>query len=500
MLHLKDKDIQSIREELYLGKGYVVFRGVVPMEIVNHLQCFWKNEKKWGIQNHFNKYLDIRYQGLDISLKNKKQLIHHNFFWNNPREETTYSLAWELQAFRNRIEGQPIDWGYLPHYYTPGEQKHLRYVSSYRIACTSQDVSVPIHSDWDLDHSKIQISVMLSSYGRDYVEGGMLINDQFRGGEAVNISQKENLQAGDVLLFRYAHTHGVAPVQSTLNGKGYDRMLMPIEVVDLREKSIWYKWKKEFKVFQLRFQSKLNGRKPEYAKLLSPKKRLVRGQGEDLYYDHEIAQMMAIAIREGLSPTHVYLYRGLWGRFRMFQDWQTKILQENGLRPEHHFLDVGCGILRLGMPLIQFLDSDRYCGIDAVEDYIKVAKVYLNELVKTEKVYHLLTDRNFGFDSFGRHFDFAMAQSVFTHLSFIQIEQCFGELKKVMKPGGKFLFTMIFNKDTELDMLYIDNLPITKSSHSGIEFYNRLAKTYEFNITFQMSTAHPTQQVALATF
>jgi SAM-dependent methyltransferase len=253
-------------------------------------------------------------------------------------------------------------------------------------------------------------------------------------------------------------------------------------------------------MYGIRLQSRLTGKKPNFAKKLTTNKQLVRVQGEALYYDNEVARMMKIAIQEGLSPTHVYLYRGLWGRFKMFQDWQMKALKEIGLKPEHHFLDVGCGILRLGIPLIQYLDTDRYCGMDPIEEYIKVAKRYMSELVQTDKAFHLITDWNFGFKKFERQFDYAMAQSVFTHLSYSQIEDCFIALKKVMKPGGKFLFTVLLNKQKEQDFLYIGNQPITKSSHSGIGFYTRLAKKYDFKISHQSKAAHPSQDVILATF
>ncbi len=499
-LNINKASIQAIREELYLGKGYVVIRQTIPPETIHHLQVFWKKHHLFSYRLHFNKYKDIYLNSPDISLRNERQSVHYNFFWNQPRDEVTANIAWQIQALRNQVEGQPIDWGYLPNYYTPGESKSLRYVSSYRIVSTRQGVPVPMHSDWDLDHSKVQCSLMLSSFGEDYTDGGMLISDHFRNGHPVNISEKEGLKAGDLLLFRYAHTHGVAPVQTPPHGHGFVRMLMPIEVVDLREKSLAFRWKKHCLAFFIEAKSKIKRSKPDLTKLLTKKKRLVRGQGEALYYNGQIAQLMAIAVREGLSPAHVFLHRGLWGRFELFQEWQLKILKKHELQPHHHVLDIGCGILRLGMPLIEFLDADHYCGVDAVKEYVDLGKVYMDKVIKTSKGYQLLVDHQFSFYKFGCTFDFAMAQSVFTHLSFSQIEQCLKELKRVMKPKGKFLFTILLSRDKEKQTLYIGDLPITKSSHVGFGFYYKMAKKYGFELTLLTGAEHPTQQVAMAVF
>jgi len=51
----------------------------------------------------------------------------------------------------------------------------------------------------------------------------------------------------------------------------------------------------------------------------------------------------------------------LWKMKRAFQ---IRFLQENGLEPGDHLLDLGCGTLRGGIPLIEYLDAGHYTGID----------------------------------------------------------------------------------------------------------------------------------------
>jgi SAM-dependent methyltransferase len=47
------------------------------------------------------------------------------------------------------------------------------------------------------------------------------------------------------------------------------------------------------------------------------------------------------------------------------QRFQIDFLIAQGLRPEHRVLDIGCGPLRAGIPLIAYLDPRNYTGIEA---------------------------------------------------------------------------------------------------------------------------------------
>ena len=49
--------------------------------------------------------------------------------------------------------------------------------------------------------------------------------------------------------------------------------------------------------------------------------------------------------------------------------------------------------------------------------------------------------KSFEFGQFGRQFDFALAQSVFTHLPMNHIIRCLIEIRKVLNPGGMFYAT-----------------------------------------------------------
>ena len=51
----------------------------------------------------------------------------------------------------------------------------------------------------------------------------------------------------------------------------------------------------------------------------------------------------------------------MWRKKRAFQ---IEFLIKNGLQPHHHIIDVGCGTLRGGIPIIDYLDPENYACLD----------------------------------------------------------------------------------------------------------------------------------------
>src|SRR5262245_52171544 len=52
------------------------------------------------------------------------------------------------------------------------------------------------------------------------------------------------------------------------------------------------------------------------------------------------------------------------GAWQATARFQLAFLRRMGLRPSHRVLDIGCGPLRGGLPLIRYLDRGRYTGIE----------------------------------------------------------------------------------------------------------------------------------------
>ncbi len=120
---------------------------------------------------------------------------------------------------------------------------------------------------------------------------------------------------------------------------------------------------------------------------------------------------------------------------------QYHFLVSSGLKPCHIFLDLACGSLRLGQWLIPMLNAGNYYGLDARKDMVQkgLDNEILYDVVKVKNP-HFSFNHSFDF-SFIDTFDYAMAQSLFTHLSMECIESCFKNISEVMNKNSKFYFT-----------------------------------------------------------
>ena len=65
--------------------------------------------------------------------------------------------------------------------------------------------------------------------------------------------------------------------------------------------------------------------------------------------------------------------------WKMKRDFQIDFLKISGLQPDHHLLDIGCGTLRGGIPLIAYLDEGRYFGIEARAEVLDEGRKELRE-------------------------------------------------------------------------------------------------------------------------
>ena len=128
-----------------------------------------------------------------------------------------------------------------------------------------------------------------------------------------------------------------------------------------------------------------------------------------------VERLIDLSVEENILPDRKFHYR--WYELG---EWQFDTLVQLGLEPQHNLLDVGCGPMRLGQFAIPYLEEGRYFGIDAYPPYIRLGNRVLEECGITRKrtVIHSTT---FEFEKLDAEFDFAVAQSVFTHLSGEQV-------------------------------------------------------------------------------
>lgn len=135
-------------------------------------------------------------------------------------------------------------------------------------------------------------------------------------------------------------------------------------------------------------------------------------------------------------------YVGPLDNYDRFAALQFNLLTTLGLRDTHTLLDIGCGSLRAGRLFIPYLRAGNYFGIEPVPALIDEG--FRNELgfdIAGIKKPTFVNNDQFQLDSFGRSFDFLLAQSIFSHTTRQQLQKCLQQAAKVMTPTSYFVAT-----------------------------------------------------------
>lgn len=148
------------------------------------------------------------------------------------------------------------------------------------------------------------------------------------------------------------------------------------------------------------------------------------------------------------------------GNWDQFGKLYLNFLISQGLNSQHKVLDVGCGCLRGGVKLIQFLNKNNYYGQDINEYLVRMG---LEKEVPKYQISDKICKENFcisnDFTLFFQNevkFDIGISQSVFTHLPLNHLYLCLLNIKDYFKIGAKFFVTFwIISDEKEINNEYI---------------------------------------------
>lgn len=166
---------------------------------------------------------------------------------------------------------------------------------------------------------------------------------------------------------------------------------------------------------------------------------------------HHILQFLwPTKSREGVEPDwYKEAVGGLWEEIGKLQ---FDYLVKHGLEPHHYFLDVGCGSMRGGRHFVRYLEPKHYYGIDADDNLLEAGKdvLRIENLLYKEPV--LVKMHDFDFVSLGQKFDYALAQSVFTHLPLNNIIRCIMNIDHALVQEGRFFATFFENPQGKFNL------------------------------------------------
>ena len=142
-----------------------------------------------------------------------------------------------------------------------------------------------------------------------------------------------------------------------------------------------------------------------------------------------------------------------------------KYLIKNGLKPNHNFLDYGCGFLKTGLYVIPYLKYGNYTGVDISIERIKEGEKLLekNGIKKNEFKTIFVKDCKLK-ELSNMKFDFIYAGSVLTHMPPQDIIQLFYSLKNKFTKNGVMYFSFHQSQSEKFEQINIKDFlyPLSK--------------------------------------
>lgn len=121
---------------------------------------------------------------------------------------------------------------------------------------------------------------------------------------------------------------------------------------------------------------------------------------------------------------------------------QYDFLVERGLKPEHRFLDLGCGCLRGTIRLVDYLSDGNFYGADVSLDMLKAALMEVDRLKMAHIPFLQIIDSFNLSRMFMNKFDYILCNSVIPYLHPDDIGPMFKGIAGVMQPEGRLFITL----------------------------------------------------------
>ena len=153
----------------------------------------------------------------------------------------------------------------------------------------------------------------------------------------------------------------------------------------------------------------------------------------------------------GLKPgdPHYRAYVGPPEDYDLIAAMTFNLLTTLGLRQHHSLLDVGCGSLRIGRLLIPYLNRGKYFGVEPNEWLVKeaITRELGETLVDTKRPTFFFTDSPESVARGETAFNFALAQSIFSHCGLDLIKAWLSAISRLLAEDGALVATFLIGEE-----------------------------------------------------
>jgi SAM-dependent methyltransferase len=159
---------------------------------------------------------------------------------------------------------------------------------------------------------------------------------------------------------------------------------------------------------------------------------------------------------KGQMPHDKAMELAIGGGFELIGPIEVGLLRHYGLPEDGYLVDVGCGSGRLAKPLSAWLKG-RYLGIDLVPALVAHArKIAARPDWRFEVIQHI------GIPEQDDQADMACFFSVLTHLTHEQSYWYLEEARRVLKPGGRIVFSFLELREPVHLKIFLDTVAAMK--------------------------------------
>ena len=198
----------------------------------------------------------------------------------------------------------------------------------------------------------------------------------------------------------------------------------------------------------------------------------------------------------GLKPgnAHYRAYVGPPEDYDLISAMTFNLLTTLGLRQHHSLLDIGCGSLRIGRLLIPYLNRGKYFGVEPNEWLVDegIRRELGETLVQIKRPTFFFSDSPDTIAQAKIAFDFALAQSIFSHCGLDLIKGWLSAISRSLAQDGALVATFLIGEEDSAKTGWI--YPDCVKYRSGT--LERAAK--DVNLRFEiLDWKHPRQTWAL---
>ncbi len=159
---------------------------------------------------------------------------------------------------------------------------------------------------------------------------------------------------------------------------------------------------------------------------------------------HQLEQNIVDSKSLAPGAQHYRAFVGPPAEYDFMGATQFRLATALGLREEHYLLDLGCGSLRAGKFMVQYLLPGRYFGIEPNAWLWQSAiNNEIGQDIFNIKKPTFSAVESFDANVFGITFDFIVAQSIFSHTGVSLLKSALESGSAALKPRGQFLFTAL---------------------------------------------------------